>query len=128
VTEVRHYDWFYLILKGRDATATKDDTKEYYGFATTKSSKELLIRDFRKAIYNGSVEITEDIYNEVCTYVYHNDGSAGAMIGKKDDMVMGTMIALHGVIYEHFVATYNTTNIERKYKNPLEAFDAQLAT
>lgn len=126
VTEARHYDWFYLILKGRDATATKDDTKEYYGFITTKWSKELLIRDFRKAIYNAGVEITEDIYNEICTYVYHNDGAAGAMVGKNDDMVMATMIALHGVIYEHFVATYAQTNIERKYRNPLEAFDASL--
>lgn len=126
ITEARHYDWFHLILKWRDQTAISDDTKEYYWFVTTKWSKELLIRDFRKAVYNKTTEITEEVYQEITTYIYHTDGSAGAMSNKKDDMVMGTMIALHWVLYEPFIVTYNNTNFERKYKNPIEEFDAKL--
>lgn len=126
VTEARHYPWFYLILKGRDQVATNDDTKEYYWFYTSKTSKELLIRDFRKAIYNKSVTITPKIYEEICTYVYHTGWSAGAMSWKHDDTVMACMIAYHWVLYEHYVVQYAKDDIPRKYNNPLEKFDAQI--
>lgn len=126
VTEARHYPWFYLILKWRDQTAIEDDTKEYYWFYTSASSKELIIRDFRKAIYNKSVQITKNIYEEICTFIYHPWGKAGAMIKKNDDLIMGTMIAYHWVLYEHFVVRYETDTIPKKYNNALEKFDAQI--
>lgn len=122
IAEARRYDWFYLVLKWRDPTATKDDTKEYYWFWTGWGSKELLIRDFRKWIYNHQLEITQETYNEITTYIYNN-WKAEAMSWKHDDLIMATMIAYNWVLYEHFIATYDQVNIERKCSNPLEKFD-----
>lgn len=121
IAEARRYDWFYLVLKWRDPTATSDDTKEYYWFWTGWWSKELLIRDFRKWIYNWQLEITQDIYEEICTYIYNN-GKAEAMSGKHDDLIMAFMIAYNWVLYEYFIATYESTKIERKNSNPLVEF------
>jgi len=39
---------------------------------------------------------------------------------------MACMIAYHGILYEHYVMTYQQDNIEREYKNPLEKFDAEI--
>jgi len=125
VAEARHYDWFYLLLKWRDQTATSDDTKEYYWFWTGWWSKEVLIRDFRKWIYNHQLELTQEIYTEISTYIYNN-WKAEAMSWKHDDMIMASMIAYHWVLYEHFIATYTNIKIERKHVNALEKFDQEL--
>ncbi len=125
VAEARKYDWFYLILKWRDQTAISDDTKEYYGFWTGGWSKEQIIRDFRKWFYNHALEITQQIYEEICTYIYNN-WKAEAMSWKHDDMIMAAMIAYHWVLYEPWVETYKNLKIERKYTNPLEKFDQEL--
>lgn len=125
IAEARRYDWFYLVLKWRDPTATNDDTKEYYWFWTGWWSKELLIRDFRKWIYNKQLELTQDIYDEICTYIYNN-WKAEAMSWKHDDLIMAFMIAYNWVLYEYFIATYAATKIERKNVNPLEKFDQEI--
>lgn len=125
IAEARRYDWFYLVLKWRDPTATSDDTKEYYWFWTGWWSKELLIRDFRKWIYNSQLEITQDIYEEICTYIYNN-WKAEAMSWKHDDLIMAFMIAYNWVLYEYFIATYATAKIERTNSNPLEKFDQEI--
>lgn len=125
VTEARHFKWFYLILKWRDPTAINDTTKEYYWFYTWGGSKELLIRDFRKWIYNKQLEITEQIYKEISTYIYHNR-KAEAMSWNHDDMVMAAMIAYHWVLYEHFVATYSETNVQKEESSALAKFDAAI--
>jgi hypothetical protein len=125
VWEAKRYSWFYLILKWRDQTAINDTTKEYYGWYSGWVSKELVIRDFRKAIYNRSVTITKGIYEEICTYVY-TWSSANAMSGKNDDMIVATMIAYHWVLYEHYVARYSTDSVAKKYDNRIQEFDAQI--
>lgn len=125
IAEARRYDWFYLMLKWRDPTATSDDTKEYYWFWTWWWSKELLIRDFRKWIYNWQLEITEQIYSEISTYIYNN-WKAEAMSWKHDDLIMAFMIAYNWVLYEYFIATYAETKLERQNVNVLAKFDQQI--
>jgi hypothetical protein len=48
------------------------------------------------------------------------------MTGKHDDRIMACMIALHGILYEHYVVSYQTVDVKRIYKNPVEEFDSKL--
>ena len=126
VIESKKYDWFYLILKWRDVTATKEDNiKEYYWFWTGGWSKELIIRDFRKAIYNKKVQITQQIYTEISTYIY-NKWKAEAMSWKHDDMIMAAMIAYNWILYENWVETYEEVKIDRSWETAVETFDRKL--
>ena len=111
VSEAKAYSWFHkYMLKGRDPTAINDDTKEYYGFFTGWGSKRLLIQDFRKWIFNSDLELTKDIYEEICTYIDKN-WKAEAMSWKHDDLIMAAMIAYHGVLHEEYVVRYK--NVEK---------------
>lgn len=126
VIESKKYDWFYLILKWRDVTATREDNiKEYYWFWTGGWSKELIIRDFRKAIYNKKIQITQQIYTEISTYIY-NKWKAEAMSWKHDDMIMAAMIAYNWILYENWVETYEEVRIDRSWETGVETFDRQL--
>ena len=118
VAEARRYKWFYLMLKGRDQTAIKDTTKEYYWFWTWKS-KELLIRDYRKGIYNWDIEMTPEVYNEISTFIY-KDWKSEAMSWKHDDLIMWELLAYNAVLYEPRTETYRQVQFEPTGLNKVE--------
>lgn len=69
-------------------------------------SKQLIIREYKNSLNHGEIDVTRETYNQMLTYIYDKSNAANAASGYKDDIIIGDMIAHHGVLHEPFVAEY----------------------
>lgn len=68
------------------------------GFDTNNKTKGLMINDFREWFEKGLILINSlNTVEEMKTYEIKQNGSMGAMSGYKDDLVIGTALAIQGI-------------------------------
>jgi phage terminase large subunit-like protein len=76
----------------KDAFLTTD-----FGWQTNKYSKVMLISTFRKMLLSKQIIIhSDELYNEMCLFTEHKDGSTGAQAGGHDDRVLAMMLLVSG--------------------------------
>ena len=113
INECKQYPWFQYVLKQRKEDSPSDDNLvQKYGFRTTKQSKELIIREYRNALFNSGIWITPELHSEIMTYQYDKDNAANAMSGYHDDLLMADMIAYNAVVHETFVVKYKERTVD----------------
>lgn len=118
INAIKHeYGKLYFSYKvdGRSDVRTKR-----VGWWTDTKTKPLMVGEYAKAIRQGAIEINSDeLIDEMATYVLGDDGSTNAEIGCHDDRVIAAMIALQvrkkhlvtssDIKTEDFVPSNNTT-------------------
>lgn len=113
INECKQYDWFQYVLKSRQGDRAEwEDLIQKYWFRTTKQSKDLIIREYRMALYNQEISITPDLHSEMSTYQYDKENRANAIAPNHDDLLMADMIAYNGILHEPFIVTYEVKPID----------------
>lgn len=106
INECKKYWWFIYMLQERktDKLEWEDTQVTRYWFKTTQKSKDLIIREYKGALFKKNIEITEEIYSDIITYVYDKNNRPNAIYPNHDDQLMAGMISRHGVIVENNLA------------------------
>lgn len=121
INECMKYPWFQYVLKARKLDGTEEEgIVQKYWFRTTAQSKQLIIREFRNALYRNEIDITPGTLNEMYTYQYDKNNSANALPPNHDDRIIADMIAYHGVIHESFVVEYDKDPIDEDLMTPIQ--------
>lgn len=107
INECRQYTWFQFMLKQRKIDSTTgEDLVEKFGFWTSETSKDLIIREYRGAIYEKKIWVTPELYSEIRTYQYDKNNRPNAMGKNHDDLLMADMIAYYAVLHEPMVVRH----------------------
>lgn len=122
INECKKYKWFQYVLKTRkiDGTLDSDDLVQKYWFHTTQQSKDLIIREFRNALYKDAIDVSYNTMKEIYTFVYDKQNRPNALAPNHDDRIMADMIAYHGVLSEPFVVEYSTKEVDEDEMTPLQ--------
>lgn len=118
INACKQYAWFdELVIPLMDTRTDeikkkKPNSKIAYGFTTTGSaggwwSKELIIKEFRGALYKWNVEIPQIVYTEIVTYRYLPSGKAEATPGNHDDCIIAAMLALYAKNHDTHVVYWS---------------------
>jgi hypothetical protein len=75
-----------------------DEWTEKIGYRTTSRTKPLLIGNLDKQLRAGLAVPAKEILDELMTYVIDEDGTTNASEGSKDDLVIGTALAVQGYV------------------------------
>lgn len=75
-----------------------DEWTEKVGWRTTNRTKPLLIGNLDKQLRAGLKIYSKEILDELMTYVIDEDGTTNASEGAKDDLVIGTALAVQGYL------------------------------
>lgn len=75
-----------------------DDWTEKVGWRTTNRTKPLLIGNLDKQLRAGLTIRAKEILDELMTYIIDEDGTTNASEGSKDDLVIGTALAVQGYL------------------------------
>jgi len=111
INECKKYAWFnerMLTERKNDKMMWEDNQIFKYWFRTTQKSKDLIIRQYRWALYKGEIDITDDLYAEILTYVYDKNNRPNAIAPNHDDLLMADMICYHWVLTEPNLLEYDT--------------------
>jgi len=111
INECKKYEWFnerMLVERKNDKMIWEDNQIFKYGFRTTMKSKDLIIRQYRWALYKKSIDISNDIHSEIQTFVYDKANRPNAIYPNHDDMLMADMICLHWIITEPNLLQYDS--------------------
>lgn len=106
----RTYQWFHYVVKEQkmnNANDYKEWEVEKYGFRTTATSKDLIIREYKIAVERGEIWISEDTLKEIRTYQYDRNNRANAIAPDHDDLLISDMIAFYGVKHIDYVVSGN---------------------
>lgn len=121
INEMKKYKWFQFVLKQRNESDVWDDNLvQKYWFRTSTQSKDLIIREYKMAIYNKKIWITEDILDEVYTYQFDQNNRPNAIKPDHDDLLMADMIAYNWILHEPFIAKYIKTAIDLEAMTPIQ--------
>lgn len=97
VIEKLRYDYRYMNMHKHRLFDERGKKSNEIGFKTTNKSKTIIISDFREAFEENEVLInSNDLLDEMKTFVSDSSGKMGAVRGKKDDRVMAMAMAWHG--------------------------------
>jgi len=110
INECKKYEWFnerMLVERKNDKMMWEDNQIFKYWFRTTMKSKNLIIREYRWALYKKTVDITDDIYSEILTYVYDKANRPNAITPNHDDLLMADMICYHWLLTEPNLLEYD---------------------
>lgn len=110
IKECMKYDWFHerMLKERRNDNIPGEDNQIFkYWFRTTVKSKNLIIRQYRGALYSWDIDITPDIFSEIMTYVYDQNNRANALPPNHDDLLVADMICLHGILSEPVLLEYD---------------------
>lgn len=95
------------MLKQRKIDSTTgEDLVEKFGFWTSETSKDLIIREYRGAIYAKKIWVTPELFSEIRTYQYDKNNRPNAMGKNHDDLLMADMIAYYAVLHEPMVVRH----------------------
>ena len=122
INECKKYDWFnerMLVERKNDKMMWEDNQIFKYWFRTTLKSKDLIIRQYRWALYKQDIDITDEIYSEILTYVYDKNNRPNAIAPNHDDMLMADMICYHWLLTEPNLLEY-----DEKYELPDERLES----
>jgi len=122
INECKKYDWFnerMLVERKNDKMMWEDNQIFKYWFRTTLKSKDLIIRQYRWALYKSDIDITDEIYSEILTYVYDKNNRPNAIAPNHDDMLMADMICYHWLLTEPNLLEY-----DEKYELPDERLES----
>lgn len=98
VIEKLRYDYKYMNMHKHKMFDERGKRKRQIGFKTTNKSKTLIINDLKEMFEEGEVLFqSKQLLEEMKTFVADNKGGTGALRGRKDDRVMATALALHGL-------------------------------
>lgn len=115
------YPWFQYVLKARKLDGTEEEgIVQKYGFRTTAQSKQLIIREYRNALYRQEIDVTPETLTEMYTYQYDRNNAANALPPNHDDRIIADMISYHGVIHEPFVVEYDKDPIDEDMMTPVQ--------
>ncbi len=68
------------------------------GFDTNNKTKSIIVNDAREWFEKGMIQIkSQEILDEMKTFVSNDNGSMGAVSGQHDDLIMGTCLAIVGL-------------------------------
>lgn len=114
INECRNYSWFQFMLKARNIESSDqgDNIQQKYWFRMTATSKDLIIRQYRWALYRTDetwIWITPDVLSEIRTYQYDSNNRPNAIAPNHDDLLVADMIAYHWILHEHWVAKETKT-------------------
>ena len=70
--------------------------KELIGWQTNLKTKPLMISNLSQALRDGLDIPSTEVIDELINFVYQDDGSMSASVGKKDDRVMALAFAIQG--------------------------------
>ena len=110
INECKKYSWFHermLVERRNDKMVWEDNQIFKYWFRTTQKSKDLLIRQYRWALYKWAINITADLYSEILTYVYDKNNRPNAIAPNHDDLLMADMIWYHWILVEPNLLEYD---------------------
>ena len=89
------YPQMYFRQANFDQMGTKFSDR--IGWKTTKVTKPLMIDDMREALQEKSLKVhSQDIYDEMLTFVFHDNGSMAAQGSFHDDALMSAAIGFQG--------------------------------
>ena len=113
INECKKYKWFNYMLKSRkiDST-TEENIQQKYGFRTTQQSKDLIIREYRWALYRNEIWISRELMSEIRTYQYDKNNRPNAIYPNHDDLLMADMIALNWILHESWNLKYKPSREE----------------
>lgn len=114
INECKKYEWFHermLTERKSDKMDWEDNQIMKYGFRTTQKSKDLIIRQYRGAIYKKAILISEELHWEIQTYIYDKNNRPNAVPPNHDDLLMADMIAYHWILTEPNPLEYDTEKI-----------------
>lgn len=121
INECLKYPWAHLLLKARKLDGTEEEwIVQKYWFRTTKQSKELIIREYRNALYRWEIDVTPMTLLEMHTYQYDRNNSANALPPNHDDRIIADMIAYHGCIHEPYVVEYDKVQVDEEELTPYQ--------
>lgn len=121
INECKKYSWFSYVLKERKSDTAKDDNLvQKYWFRTTLATKDMIIREYRWALYRQEIHITQEIYSEMKTYQYDETNRPNAISPNHDDLLMADMIAYNWVLHEPYVAKYAKTPFDLEWLSVME--------
>lgn len=113
INECKSYSWFQYVVKARKVDNAQDDNLiQKYWFRTTDTSKNLLIREYRWALFKKEITLSAELYAEMKTYQYDKNNKANAVEPNHDDLLMGDMIACYGLWHESMVVSYPVQEID----------------
>ena len=96
INECKKYDWFQYVLKERkDDTAKEENLVQKYGFRTTERTKDLIVRQYRAALWSKKIDLDEDVEREISSYEYDARNRPNAISPNHDDVLMANMICWH---------------------------------
>ena len=110
INQCKVYPWFHermLVERKNDKMEWEENQIFKYWFRTTQKSKDLIIRQYRWALYSQKIDINADIYWEIQTYVYDKRNRPNAIAPNHDDLLMADMICLYWVTTEPNLLTYD---------------------
>jgi hypothetical protein len=85
------------LLKKYDLTGVVDESRDSYGWLTTKDSKHELIDELTERIREGTfIDLSKNFWLECSTYVRDEKGRTNAQSRKYDDEVIASAIAFQG--------------------------------
>jgi hypothetical protein len=83
----------------KDKTNPKKQVIGPYGFATSSLTRPIMISDYRKGIENNELKVNDlEEIAEMQTFVRNAKGKIEHEVGKKDDRVFGSMLAVQGIM------------------------------
>lgn len=97
VIEKLRYDYRYMNMHKHKLFDERGKKSNEIGFKTTNKSKTIILNDYKEAFEEGELLInSNDLLDEMKTFVADGSGKMGATRGKKDDRVMAICLAWHG--------------------------------
>lgn len=123
------YPWFQYVLKERKLDGTYvEDTIERFGFRTSETSRDLIIREYRNALYDQSIDVTASTYSEILTFIWNKNNKAEASGTNHDDLIMADMISYFSTHHEPMVVEYKSIPIDEDSLNPVARHIHRLKT
>lgn len=98
VIERLRYDYKYMNMAKYKSYDEFNRAKWQIGFDTNNKTKGIIINDVREMFDKGLIQVnSEDTLEEMKVFEIKPNGSMGAMNGYKDDLVIGTALAITGI-------------------------------
>jgi len=111
INECKHYPWFserMLIQQKDDKILWEEWAVRKYWFRTTKTSKDYIIRKYKWALYSKELDISEEIYSEIQTYIFDKNNRPNAISPNHDDLLMADMICYYWILhYKNYLLEYD---------------------
>ncbi len=121
VRDLGYPDFLLYEMSHPGADFPEDRTLMQFGFRTTKRTKPILIGEFRTSVIKDLKIYSSLLYDEMTTFIEHENGELSAQENCHDDRVMGAALANIALSKASLYARNNSTVYTKQdgvYKDP----------